>query len=239
MSDYKSKDKPNPALNENKTIEVIQNILSQNDTQANALRASFNERGILALNLMSSPGAGKTTLLESTIKACKNKSLKIGVVEGDLETNRDADRIIKAGACAHQITTGQSCHLDAFMVGLGLEHLPLNDLNVVFIENVGNLVCPASYDVGAHLNIVLLSVPEGSDKVAKYPVMFRRADLVLVTKYSLLEHFDFSIDEVKDQLARLNPQAKILALDAKNGENFNAWMDFLFENFKKIAQKGF
>lgn len=238
MSDYKSKDKANPALNENKTIEVIQNILSKNDAQASELRADFSRRAILALNLMSSPGAGKTTLLESTIKACKNNnSLKIGVVEGDLETNRDADRIIQAGACAHQITTGQSCHLDAFMVSLGLKHLPLDSLNVVFIENVGNLVCPASYDVGAHLNIVLLSVPEGSDKVAKYPVMFRRADLVLITKYSLLKHFDFSVDEVRGQLARLNPQAEILAIDAKSGENFDAWIKYLNENFIKISQK--
>ena len=236
MSDYKSKDKANPALNESKTIEVIENILSQNDGRAELLRADFTKRGILALNLMSSPGAGKTTLLEATITACKDdkNALKIGVVEGDLETNRDADRVIKAGACAHQITTGQSCHLDAFMVNEGLKHLPLDALDLVFIENVGNLVCPASYDVGAHLNIVLLSVAEGSDKVAKYPVMFRRADLVLVTKYSLLEHFDFSIDVVKKELGRLNPHAKIITLDARNGDNLGAWLKYLRENLSKI-----
>ena len=229
MSDYKSKDKANPALNESKTIEVIENILSQNDGRAELLRADFTKRGILALNLMSSPGAGKTTLLEATIKACKDdkNALKIGVVEGDLETNRDADRVIKAGACAHQITTGQSCHLDAFMVTEGLKHLPLDALDLVFIENVGNLVCPASYDVGAHLNAVLISVPEGSDKVAKYPVMFRAADIVVITKTSLLEHFDFDINEVKKEAKKLNPKVDIIEVDSKTGLGIDKWINYL------------
>nr|WP_241517640.1 hydrogenase nickel incorporation protein HypB [Campylobacter blaseri] len=213
-----------PALNETKTIEVVSKILSENDKEADHNRAHLDEHSILCINLMSSPGAGKTTLLESTIKTGK---FKIGVVEGDLETNKDADRIIKAGAKAHQITTGQACHLDAFMVHKGLHHLPLNELNLVFIENVGNLVCPASYDVGAHLNVVLLSTPEGSDKVSKYPVMFRAADLVIVTKSSIKEHFDFDTKDVIEDVRKLNPRADIIELDSKTGEGMDKWIKYL------------
>lgn len=213
-----------PVLNENNTIEVVSKILSENDAQAAHNRAHLDEAKILCINLMSSPGAGKTTLLEATIKS---NEFKIGVVEGDLETNQDANRIIKAGAKAHQISTGQTCHLDAFMVHKGLHHLPLNELNLVFIENVGNLVCPASYDVGAHFNVVLLSVPEGDDKVSKYPVMFRAADLVLVSKISLLPHFDFDINKVKNELRKLNPKADLIAIDSKSGEGLNEWLEWL------------
>ena len=173
---------------------------------------------------MSSPGSGKTTLLEATINSGK---FKIGVVEGDLETNKDADRIVKAGAKAHQITTGQSCHLDAFMVHEGLHHLPLENLDLVFVENVGNLVCPASYDVGSHINVVLLSTPEGSDKVAKYPVMFRAADLVVITKISLGKYFDFNIQNVIDDVHKLNPKADVIALDSVSGEGVEKWLKYL------------
>lgn len=218
----------NPALKDEKTINVITKILSKNDEQAKNNRAWLDENKILALNLMSSPGSGKTTLLEATIKA---KKFKIGVVEGDLETNKDADRISGAGAKAWQITTGQSCHLDAFMVHEGLHHLPLNELEIVFVENVGNLVCPASYDVGTHLNIVLLSVPEGSDKVAKYPVMFRSADLVVITKIFLAKYFNFSLDEVISEVHKLNPKADVIALDSISGEGVEKWLKYL--EFKK------
>jgi len=196
-----------PVLNEKKTIEVVEKILKDNDHEAAHNRAHLDEYGLLCINLMSSPGAGKTTLLEATIKA---SGLKIGVVEGDLETNMDANRVVNAGGVAYQISTGQTCHLDAFMVHNGLHHLPLNELDLVFIENVGNLVCPASYDVGAHLNAVLISVPEGSDKVAKYPVMFRAADVVIITKIGLLEHFDFDVEVVKKEARKLNPKVDIL-----------------------------
>ena len=217
-----------PTLNEQKTIDVITKILSANDAEAAHIREHFDEDGILCINLMSSPGSGKTTLLEATIKSGK---FNIGVIEGDLETNRDADRVIKAGAKAHQITTGQSCHLDAFMVHEGLHHLDTTGLDLIFIENVGNLVCPASYDVGAHANVVLLSVTEGSDKVAKYPVMFRAADLVVVTKHSLIEHFDFSVSEVEKEVKKLNPKAAVIALDSKTGAGLEKWLKFL--EFKK------
>lgn len=213
-----------PVLNESKTINVIEKILSQNDIQASQNRAHFDTHGILALNLMSSPGAGKTTLLERTIKSVK---FKIGVIEGDLETNRDADRVAKAGAQAYQITTGQACHLDAFMVHEGIHHLKLDELNLVFIENVGNLVCPASFDVGAHLNVVLISSPEGSDKISKYPVMFRAADLVIITKSDVKELFKFDSDEVIRELRKLNPRADIIELDSLSGTGFEKWIKFL------------
>jgi len=214
----------NVAISDAKTIEVMSKILSANDEEAAHNRAHLDEDKILCLNLMSSPGSGKTTLLEATIKSGK---FKIGVIEGDLETNRDADRIIKAGAQAYQISTGETCHLDAFMVHEGLHHIDTKGLDLVFIENVGNLVCPAAFDVGAHLNVVLLSVPEGSDKIAKYPVIFRRADCVVITKTALLPHFDFDMEEVVREVHKLNPKADVIALDSKSGEGVEKWLKFL------------
>lgn len=213
-----------PVLNEKKTIEVVEKILKDNDHEAAHNRAHLDEYGLLCINLMSSPGAGKTTLLEATIKA---SGLKIGVVEGDLETNMDANRVVNAGGVAYQISTGQTCHLDAFMVHNGLHHLPLNELDLVFIENVGNLVCPASYDVGAHLNAVLISVPEGSDKVAKYPVMFRAADVVIITKIGLLEHFDFDVEIVKKEARKLNPKVDIIEVDSRSNQGIDKWINYI------------
>lgn len=213
-----------PVLNEKKTIEVVEKILKDNDHEAAHNRAHLDEYGLLCINLMSSPGAGKTTLLEATIKT---SGLKIGVVEGDLETNMDANRVVNAGGVAYQISTGQTCHLDAFMVHNGLHHLPLNELDLVFIENVGNLVCPASYDVGAHLNAVLISVPEGSDKVAKYPVMFRAADVVIITKIGLLEHFDFDVEVVKKEARKLNPKVDIIEVDSRSNQGIDKWINYI------------
>ena len=213
-----------PVLNEKKTIEVVEKILKDNDHEAAHNRAHLDEYGLLCINLMSSPGAGKTTLLEATIKA---SGLKIGVVEGDLETNMDANRVVNAGGVAYQISTGQTCHLDAFMVHNGLHHLPLNELDLVFIENVGNLVCPASYDVGAHLNAVLISVPEGSDKVAKYPVMFRAANVVIITKIGLLEHFDFDVEVVKKEARKLNPKVDIIEVDSRSNQGIDKWINYI------------
>jgi len=216
----------NEVLKEEKTLDLITKILSKNDAEAAHNRTHFNQAKVLCLNLMSSPGSGKTTLLESTIKALKEQ-MQIAVIEGDLETNNDANKIIKAGAFAYQITTGQSCHLDAFMVHKALHHFDLEKLDLLFIENVGNLVCPASYDLGEHLNIVLLCVSEGSDKPAKYPVMFKKADLVLITKADLAKHFDFDFKEAKRLIKELNPKADIIILDAKNGTNMELWYQFL------------
>lgn len=214
----------NPQLNEAKTIEVITKILDKNDQEAAHNRNHFDKHHVLAINLMSSPGSGKTTLLESI---ADQNAFAFGVVEGDLETNRDADRIKAKGIPAYQIQTGTACHLDAFMVHKGLHAMPLETIDVCFIENVGNLVCPASYDVGSHLNIVLVSVPEGDDKIEKYPVMFRQADLVLITKIDLLPHFDFDIEKAKTAARKLKPNVDILDISTKDPATIQKVIDWI------------
>jgi len=216
----------NPQLSDKKTIEVITKILDKNDHEAAHNRAHFERAGVLAINLMSSPGSGKTSILE---KLAELNLLKFAVIEGDLETNRDAERLKAKGIQAYQITTGSACHLDAFMVHEALHHIDLQDIDVCFIENVGNLVCPASYDVGSHLNIVLVSVPEGDDKIEKYPVMFRQADLVLITKTDLLPYFDFDVQKAKETARRLKPNIDILEISTKDEESIKklaSWINF-------------
>jgi len=216
----------NPQLNDAKTISVIQKILDKNDHEAAHNRAHFDAHNVLAINLMSSPGSGKTALLE---KVAEMAPFKFGVIEGDLETNRDADRLKAKGIPAYQITTGSACHLDAFMVHKGLHDMPLDEIDVCFVENVGNLVCPASYDVGTHLNIVLVSVPEGSDKIEKYPVMFRQADLVLITKTDLLPYFDYDIEHEKNEARKIKPGVDILEVNIKEPETIQRvieWVEF-------------
>jgi len=219
----------NPQLNDAKTIEVISKILDKNDHEAAHNRSHFDKHNILAINLMSSPGSGKTTLLEHLADVAP---FKFGVIEGDLETNRDADRIKAKGIPAHQIQTGSACHLDAFMVHKGLHEMPLDELDVCFVENVGNLVCPASYDVGTHLNVVLVSVPEGEDKIEKYPVMFRQADLVLITKIDLLPHFDFSVERAKQAARKIKPGVDVLEVSTKDEDSVKRvadWIKFKME----------
>ena len=216
----------NPQLNDSKTIAVIKKILDKNDQEAHHNREHFNEHGVLAINLMSSPGSGKTTLLE---KMADLAPFKYGVIEGDLETSRDADRLIAKGISAVQIQTGSACHLDAFMVHKGLHDLPLAPLDVCFIENVGNLVCPASYDVGSHLNIVLVSIPEGEDKIAKYPVMFRAADLILITKTDLLPYFQYDIEREKAEARKIKPNVDILEVNINDEASLKRvieWIEF-------------
>ena len=216
----------NPQLNDPKTISVIQKILDKNDHEADHNRSHLEAHGILGINLMSSPGSGKTTLIEHLADVAP---FRFGVVEGDLETNRDADRITAKGIPAQQIQTGTACHLDAFMVHKGLHGIPLEGLDVLFVENVGNLVCPASYDVGTHLNIVLVSIPEGSDKIAKYPVMFRQADLILITKTDLLPYFDYDIEAEKAVARRLKPNVDILEVNTQDPDSIKAvadWIEF-------------
>ena len=227
-------DRPEHSESTNKKeVQVLKNILEKNDHQAHHNREHFDRYGILAVNLMSSPGAGKTSLLEKTIELLKDK-YRIGVIEGDLETERDAQRVREKGAYAYQITTGQTCHLDAFMVHKGLHHLPLEELDIVFVENVGNLVCPASFDVGTHLNVVLLSVPEGDDKPAKYPVMFEKADLLLITKVDLLPYFDFDVERCVKEFKEINPKADVILLSVKTGEGLNRWINWLTQ---KVEEK--
>jgi len=216
----------NPQLNDAQTISVIQKILDKNDHEAEHNREHLNSHNVLGINLMSSPGSGKTTLLEHLADV---SDFKFGVIEGDLETNRDADRLKAKGIEAHQIQTGSACHLDAFMVHKALHHIDLNKIDVCFVENVGNLVCPASYDVGTHLNIVLVSVPEGEDKIAKYPVMFRQADLVLFTKTDLLPYFDYDLEREKESARKLKPNVDILEVNIKDEQSIKdvaSWIEF-------------
>lgn len=209
------------------TIEVLEDLLHENDLQADHNRAHFDDHGVLAINIMSSPGSGKTSLLEATIQALP-AGLRIAVIEGDLETENDAERIRRHGVPAVQITTGMACHLDAHMVHAALHEIELAGLDILFIENVGNLVCPASFDVGQHCNVLLLSVTEGDDKPAKYPVMFRSADQVLITKTDLLPHIEeFSVDRARAAVHRLRGDLPVIELSAKNGRGLAHWIGWL------------
>jgi hydrogenase nickel incorporation protein HypB len=216
----------NPQLNDKKTVDVIKKILDKNDHEAGHNREHFEKNNILAINLMSSPGAGKTTLLENLVSIA---DFKFAVVEGDLETSKDAQRLEEKGIQAHQIQTGSACHLDAFMVHKALHHINMDNIDVCFVENVGNLVCPASYDVGTHLNIVLVSIPEGEDKIAKYPVMFRSADLILFTKTDLLPYFNYDIEREKETARKLKPNVDILEVNINDIESLKTvvnWIEF-------------
>ena len=208
-------------------VSVLSNLLKHNNEQAERNRAIFDAQGVLVINLMSSPGSGKTALLEATIRQLKDK-VNMAVIEGDLETENDADRIRAQGVPAYQITTGTACHLDAHLIEGVMPHLDLAAIDVLFIENVGNLVCPASFDLGHHRNVTLLSVTEGDDKPAKYPVMFRAADLMLVTKTDLLPHLDdFSIEKAEHCQRALATQAPVLPLSSRSGEGLEAWLQWL------------
>ena len=209
------------------SVEVLQGLLDANDHQAVHNREHFARHNALAVNLMSSPGAGKTALLEATADALRNE-LRIAVIEGDLETENDAERIRSKGVPAVQISTGSACHLDAHMVHTALHELDIDDIDIVFIENVGNLVCPASFDLGQHLNVTLLSTPEGHDKPAKYPVMFRVADLVLVTKADLLPVLDdFDPAYAEKCLRQLASSAPLMNGSSRKGEGMSDWLDWL------------
>jgi hydrogenase nickel incorporation protein HypB len=214
------------------SVDVLTNLMHANDHEASHNREHFDRHGVLAINLMSSPGAGKTALLEKTIGRLGDR-LRIAVVEGDLETENDAERIREQGVPAIQITTGTACHLDAHMVHTALHDLDLDALDIVFIENVGNLVCPASFDLGQHLNVTLLSTPEGDDKPAKYPVMFRAADLMLVSKADLLEVLgDFDPRKAERHLRDLANEAPVFSISSRNGDGLAEWTDWLERNLE-------
>ena len=209
------------------SISVLKNLMNENDQVAAHNREHFDKNNVLAINLMSSPGSGKTALLEATIQQLKEQ-YRLAVIEGDLETENDADRIRKQGVPAIQITTGSACHLDAHMVHDAVHNLSLKDLDIVFIENVGNLVCPASFDLGQHLNITLLSVTEGDDKPAKYPVMFRAADLMLLTKTDLLDVLDdFDTTKAELNLRQLATDAPVFELSARRADGLSNWLTWL------------
>ncbi|NPA94747.1 MAG: hydrogenase nickel incorporation protein HypB [Thermodesulfobacteria bacterium] len=213
-----------------KVVEVNRKLLEANNLTAQENRKHFDKMGVVAINLISSPGAGKTTLLEKTAELADGQ-LDFAVIEGDIETQRDAERIRAKGIPAVQITTGGACHLDARLVHKGI-HLLEGEMNkhgadVIFIENVGNLVCPAAFDLGEHKRVVMVSVPEGSDKPSKYPTAFMRADLFIITKIDLLPYFDFSVDEAISSAKAINPNLDTITLSAVSGEGMDEWLSFL------------
>lgn len=215
-----------PGMSQSRMIQLEQDILSKNNSYANANRRHFAERAIFALNLVSSPGSGKTTLLVETLKRL-NKSRHCYVVEGDQQTSNDADRIRETGVTAIQINTGKGCHLDGHMVGHAVEHMSPCDGSLIFIENVGNLVCPAAFDLGEAHKVVILSVTEGEDKPIKYPDMFAAADLMLLNKSDLLPHLDFDVEAAKENALRVNPDITILTVSARTGEGFDHWLTWI------------
>ncbi len=218
-------------------VTILRSLLDENDLQARHNREHFDQHGVLAVNLMSSPGSGKTALLEATIDSLRNE-LRVAVIEGDLETENDAQRVRAKGVPAVQITTGSACHLDAHMVHDALHHLPLDGIDIVFIENVGNLVCPASFDLGHHRNVTLLSVTEGDDKPAKYPVMFRAADLMLLTKIDLLAVLDdFDPQRAEAALRNLASEAPSIRLSARSHMGLETWTTWLRQELHAQRQR--
>ena len=214
-------------------VKVVESVLSANEAVAKSNRQAMEQAGVLALNLMSAPGSGKTTLLQKTI-AKLNDEGRSAVLVGDLQTTRDAERLNDMAAEVTQINTGRGCHLSATQVADGLNSLALDNISYLFIENVGNLVCPSSFDLGEHKKVVLLSVPEGDDKIAKYPTMFQPADVVLLTKVDLLGVLDFDIDRVKDDLRAMNTRAPFIELSSKSGQGMEQWFDWIRAERKKV-----
>lgn len=219
-----------------KILKIFENILKHNQLQAQYNREHLERHKVYAINLMSAPGSGKTTLLEKTIDILKNK-YQIGVIEGDLETQKDAERIKNKGIPVYQITTGSACHLDANLVHKGMHYLPIEKLDILFIENIGNLVCPANYDLGTHLNVTILSVPEGDDKPEKYPLIFKSSDLVIINKIDLLPYFDFNLEKVKNEIKKINPKTQVIILSSKTGEGFKNWISFIEEKIKSYRNE--
>jgi hydrogenase nickel incorporation protein HypB len=213
-------------MSQSRMVQIEQDILGKNNQYATANRQLFQDQSILALNLVSSPGSGKTTLLTRSIDDLKGE-LPISVIEGDQQTANDADRIRETGVPALQINTGKGCHLDAHMIGHAMESLQPADNSLLFIENVGNLVCPAAFDLGEAHKVAILSVTEGEDKPLKYPDMFHAADLMILNKTDLLPYLDFDVDKCIEFARRVNPDIEVLQLSAKSGEGMDAWYQWI------------
>ncbi|MBN2437275.1 MAG: hydrogenase nickel incorporation protein HypB [Deltaproteobacteria bacterium] len=209
-------------------IQVVKNILDANDRIADANRSLFDEKKIFVMNLMSSPGAGKTSLVERTIRALRDRC-RIGVIEGDIQNTLDADRIAVLGIPVVQINTGGSCHLDANMVREGLSGLNLDALDLLIVENVGNLVCPAEFRIGADANVMILSTPEGADKPSKYPLIFKISSVMIINKIDLLPHLDFERDKARRDALALNRDLNIFEVSCRTGEGLDGWFGWLEE----------
>jgi hydrogenase nickel incorporation protein HypB len=212
-------------------VTVLQNIMSANDQIAARNQELLDKNKVLAINVMSSPGAGKTTFLLETLRRLKNK-YKVSVIEADIASTVDADKIIKEGTPALQINTGGQCHIDAMMVSNALDNLPLKDIQLLFIENVGNLICTADFKIGAQLDIMLLSVPEGDDKPYKYPLMFNTTNVIIVSKIDYMPLSDFNLSNFKKVVIGMNPKAQIFEVSAKTGEGMDSWITWLESKLK-------
>lgn len=218
-------------MNDLKVFTIKKNIHEDNVKVANATREELNEKGTYLINIMSSPGSGKTTMLVSTIGAMKEE-FKIGVMEADVDSDVDAKTVQDAGAKAIQLHTGGLCHLDATMTKQGIDELGVEELDIVFLENIGNLICPAGYDTGAMTNVAILSVPEGDDKPLKYPKIFGKVDVLLVSKMDCMDNFDFSLQRLEERVRKLNKDIKIFPLSAKTGEGVEEWVNYIKNQIK-------
>lgn len=211
-----------------RVIEVKENILADNDKEAEILRQKLKSKKTFLMNLMSSPGSGKTTTLLRTVEALKDK-IKIGIMEADIDSSVDAETMANAGVKSIQLHTGGMCHLDAAMTEQGLNELGSDGLDLVVLENVGNLICPAEFDTGAAKNVMILSVPEGHDKPLKYPLMFSKVDALIINKIDVMPYFDFDMEKLREYVGKLNPNVKIFPISAKTGEGVQEWANWLYE----------
>ncbi len=222
-----------PGMSQSRMVQIEQDILGKNNEYAMVNRGYFLQKGMLTLNLVSSPGSGKTTLLTSTLNELKDEFPQV-VIEGDQQTSNDAERIRETGVAAIQINTGKGCHLDAHQVGHAVDHLDAPDTSVLYIENVGNLVCPAAFDLGEAHKVAILSITEGEDKPLKYPDMFHAANLLLLSKIDLLPHLDFDVGKCIEYAQRINPGIKVIQLSGKTGEGMDSWYRWVRAN-RQIA----
>jgi len=214
-------------------VTVVENILNANDRLAGENRQRLDQAGVYSINIMASPGAGKTSLIERSVPALAQRCLKIGVVEGDLATSLDADRAAAVGATSVQINTGGECHLDAVMLQQALKQLDLAQIDLLIVENVGNLVCPASFQLGTHHSVLVASVPEGHDKPYKYPGMYRGVDALVINKIDLLPYVPFEMDYFRRGVEMLNPGLITFPLSCRTGEGLEAWLDWVYKQVKK------
>ncbi len=212
-------------------ISVVKNILEANDRIAQENKSIFNEKGLTVFNLMSSPGAGKTSLLEKTIDALKEE-IRMGVIEGDIQSSQDAERIARKDIPVVQINTGGACHIDGNMIRDTFKEFDFDDLDLLVVENVGNLVCPAEFNVGEDFKVMILSVPEGEDKPAKYPLMFHESKALLINKIDLIPYLDVSVEEIRAEALKVNPHLIIFEISCKTGEGLDAWCGWLREQVK-------
>ena len=215
-------------MNDVRVIEVKENILADNDKEAQILRDKLKSKKTFLMNLMSSPGSGKTTTLLRTVEGLKDK-IKIGIMEADIDSDVDALTMANAGVKSIQLHTGGMCHLDAAMTEQGLNELNYDGLDLVVLENVGNLICPAEFDTGAAKNVMILSVPEGHDKPLKYPLMFSKVDALIINKIDVAPYFDFDMNKLREYVGKLNKNVKIFPISAKTGEGVSEWCDWLLK----------